>query len=91
MGQGAGMVKPIYGAHSELVALATYFARYMFRGSRQIGAWSSPMAHLKARSIRFPVVCERRTDSADAENGSGSGPDRARSEVYICIQRRLRG
>ena len=26
MGQGAGMVKPIYGAHSELVALATYFA-----------------------------------------------------------------
>ena len=26
MGQGAGMMKPIYGAHSELVALATYFA-----------------------------------------------------------------
>ena len=31
MGQGAGMVKPIYGAHSELVALATYFALYVQR------------------------------------------------------------
>ena len=39
MGQGAGMVKPIYGAHSELVALATYFApcgrRYVHRPSRR--------------------------------------------------------
>ena len=34
MGQGAGILKPTYGANSELVAIATYFGTYGQRYAR---------------------------------------------------------